>query len=229
VEIDCQFYGIYYICNDWRPPGVSRSGKKTGLIPRTFPAASHNKTNQPPMKSQNTLILCAALLGLTPTSNAVDRKPFGTGGLPEMLKTFDLDSDGRLSEEERQAFVAAVRAGEIARPERPDTPTGNPWDTDGDGKLSDEEKTVAQASIRARVLEQRKKHFNDLDTNDDGSVTVDELKGIPGIKEGVAERILANLDKNGDGKVTEEDFLNALRPPVPDNDEGRPDVTGRPA
>lgn len=171
------------------------------------------------MKLKTTLLFSAALLAIAPAVNAADRNPFGNGELPEILKPFDLDNDGKLNEEERQAVRDAIRAGELPRPERPehpDRPHGNPWDTDGDGVLSDEEKAAAQAAIRARIEAQRTRRFNELDKDDDGFLTLEELEGIPGIRDGHAARILAHLDKDADGKVSLAEFLGAIRPPRPD-------------
>jgi Ca2+-binding EF-hand superfamily protein len=172
----------------------------------------------PIMKLHTAILLSAVLLAIRPAATAGDRNPFGNGELPEILKPFDVDGDGKLSTEERQAFVAAVRAGEVPRPnhpDHPDNPGGNPWDTDGDGKLSDEEKAAAQESIRARILEQRGRRFDEMDTDDDGFLTLEELGGIPGVPPNGAARILAHLDTDDDGKVSKEEFLGAIRPPRP--------------
>ena len=177
------------------------------------------------MKLHTTILLSTVLLAARPAVNAGDRNPFGNGELPEILKPFDVDGDGKLSEEERQAYLKAVREGLVdhppPRPDHPDRP-GSIWDTDGDGVLSDAEKAAAQEAIRARILEQRTKRFDELDTDDSGDLSLDELKAIPHIREGFAERILAHLDKDGDGKVSKEEFLNALRPPRPERPGGEP-------
>ncbi|HWB03121.1 MAG TPA: EF-hand domain-containing protein [Verrucomicrobiales bacterium] len=181
------------------------------------------------MKLRTTLLFSAVLLAAAPSSNAVDppRNPFGNGELPEILKPFDVDGDGKLSEEERQAYLQAVHDGQIARPARPgQPPPGNPWDTDGDGKLSDEEKAAAQEAIRARILAQRSARFDELDKDDDGFLTADEFLP-PGIRPEVAARILAHLDTDKDGKISKDEFLAALRPPRPPGGGGggggRPD------
>ena len=190
------------------------------------------------MKLHTLLLSSSVLLGAAAVVNAGDRNPFGNGELPEILKPFDTDGNGRFSEEERQAYLLAVREGQVPRPDRPerpdrpDHPRANPFDTDGDGVLSDEEKAAAQEAIRARILEQRSKRFDDLDKNDDGFLILDEINGIPGIREGHAARILAHLDKDLDKQVSKEEFLHALRSPLPPGPRpgdggGTPPVGGR--
>ena len=61
------------------------------------------------MKLTQTLLICTTLLGSAALSGADDRKPFGNGTLPEFLKPYDLDEDGKLSVEERQAYAKAMR------------------------------------------------------------------------------------------------------------------------
>ncbi len=170
------------------------------------------------MKKTTTLIAGALLFGAF-AANAQDpttpRKPFGTGELPEFLKPYDLDGDGKLSVEERQAFEKAVRE---ARPARPGIK--NPWDTDGDGKLSDEEKQAARAAIEAKMTETRTARFNELDTDDDGLLTTEELAAIPGITPEMVTRMINHLDQANaegvkDGKISLEEFLAVMHPPFP--------------
>ena len=68
-------------------------------------------------------------------ANAGRDRTFGDGKLPEMLAQFDLNEDGKIDEEERQAAKEARRA---ARAERRAAHISE-FDTDGDGELSQEE------------------------------------------------------------------------------------------
>ncbi len=139
-----------------------------------------------------------------------NRRPFGTGELPDFLKTYDLNGDGKLSVEERLAYEKATRE---TRPPRPGIK--NPWDTDGDGKLSDAEKQAARAAIAARIKAQRTARFNELDTNVDGFLDSMELLLIPRITADQVTAMIAHLDKDADGKISLAEFTAALAPVEP--------------
>lgn len=148
-------------------------------------------------------------------TTAPDRKSFGTGELPEFLKPYDLNEDGKLSIEERQAYEKATREARQLRPGRV-----NPWDTNGDGVLSEEEKAAARAAIAERIKAERTKRFNELDTDKDGYLTAEELAKIPHITPEQIAAMIARLDTadaNGvkDGKISLDEFLAALRPVEP--------------
>jgi hypothetical protein len=102
------------------------------------------------MKLLSPVLLSAVLAGAVSSAMAQaptppKRNPFGSGALPEILKPYDLDGDGKLSVEERQAFIKAMKEAAANRPK----PT-NPFDTDGDGKLSEAERDAAQAAPRSK-------------------------------------------------------------------------------
>ena len=166
------------------------------------------------MPVKTTPILIAASLLAAAGVHAQDTgpvpRPFGTGELPEFLKPYDLDGDGKLSIEERQAFEKAVRD---ARPRTPGRP--NPWDTDGDGRLSPEEIQAAREAVAAKVRETRTKRFNELDADQDGQLSAAELKAIPGTTDEMVARMISHLDKDGNGTVSLEEFLAALKPVAP--------------
>ncbi len=58
-----------------------------------------------------------------------------------LLKKWDADKDGTLSDAEKQAMRAHVRAKALAK-----------WDADHDGTLSDAEKQAAKAAHHAKAL-----------------------------------------------------------------------------
>ena len=64
--------------------------------------------------------------------------------MPEILQQFDLNEDGRIDEEERQA----AKARRQARAER--RAAIEEWDTDGDGELSREGMPPARPHGRGR-------------------------------------------------------------------------------
>ncbi len=165
------------------------------------------------MKNTTSTLLAAAMLFGAASVTAYaqpDRKPFGTGELPEFLKPYDLDGDGKLSVEERQAYEKATRE---ARPERPGRV--NPWDTDGDGVLSDAEKEAARAAIAAKIETERTSRFNELDVDDDGFLTSTELEAIPHITPEKITSMITRLDTDADTKISLAEFLVALKPVEP--------------
>lgn len=165
------------------------------------------------MKLSSYTVLAAGLLAGAATLSAqtpTPRNPFGTGELPEFLKPYDLNNDGVLSVEERQAFEKALHEAHADHPGAP-----NPWDTDGDGVLSEAEKEAARAAIAARIEDQRTKRFNELDVDDDGLLTAAELAAIPHITPTQVAAMIAHLDKDGDGKISLAEFTAPLAPMPP--------------
>ncbi len=158
----------------------------------------------------STLLATAMMLVATKAQTEPTRVPFGTGELPEFLKVYDINGDGKLSTEERLAYEKAIRE---ARPPRPGVK--NPWDTDGDGKLSEAERLAAREAIAAKIRTERTKRFNELDTNTDGFLDNAELLLIPRITPAQVTAMLARLDKDADGKISLAEFLAALTPVDP--------------
>ena len=68
-----------------------------------------------------------------------ERKAAMEGRRAEMMKKYDKDGDGKLSQEERKASMADRRAEMMKK-----------FDKDGDGKLSEEERAAARKSMGAR-------------------------------------------------------------------------------
>lgn len=87
---------------------------------------------------------------------------------PELIKEYDKDGDGKLSDDERTAMRDAMRArGEAQR-----KATLEKYDADKDGKLSKEEAEKARTERQAEML---KKYDKDAD----GKLSVEERRAIP--------------------------------------------------
>ena len=159
------------------------------------------------------LTLAASLVALVvPHAFAEDEedgRTFGTGSLPLFLTPFDVNEDGVLSEEERQAARAARKENRESRRAR--------IDTDGDGIISDAEKEAARAAARAKILEHRNARFNGADTNGDGVISPEEFRAIPAIDNLIenypvrgpirARIIFSRLDSDDNGEISLEEFL----------------------
>ena len=146
-----------------------------------------------------------------------------------MVKEFDADGDGKLSDAER---ATAVRAAEqfIGRMKERGDGRGRPefgdalkrFDKDGDGQLSDDEKAAA---VKARGEFGKQGQPGRLNLNDppefvlkrfdkdgDGKLNEDEKKAVteamakfPGGPPGMPNReeMVKRFDKDGDGKLNE--------------------------
>lgn len=162
------------------------------------------------MKSPHLLLLLGALwLGGTARSAADGETATLTtaGSLPELLKPCDLDGDGKLSVEERQAYDDSVKEAAV----QPKALMGRLlWDTDGDGVVSDEERAAAAEAIRLKIEASRSARFDELDKNEDGKLSAAEFLNVPNLKARTAARILSRLDTDRDGFITKAEFLNAL-------------------
>ena len=158
------------------------------------------------MKTTSILLIAGALFSTSALVKA-EHRPFGNGQLPEFLKRFDTDGDGKLSAEERQAAAEAIKEERKKHEDRK-----NPWDTDGDGVLSDEEKAAAQAAIKAKMEEKRLERFTELDENEDGFLSVEEFTPPHPVRADALAKIFDRLDKDNDDKISKEEFLAGLRP-----------------
>lgn len=122
----------------------------------------------------------------------------------ELFKAIDKDADGSISAEEMKAApLAEIMAKAMAAARGAGARGGaagmiGRLDKDGDGKLSREE-----------FPEQFRARFDKLDANADGFVDADEMGKARGGGQAGDRRaggMLGRFDKNGDGKVTREEF-----------------------
>ena len=158
------------------------------------------------------LPICAALVipafAQQDPAQKQEQKHFGTGScLPKFLEQYDVDGDGVINEEERQAMVEARK--QIREHLR------QGWDEDGDGKLNKQERQHAREQLRQMMEEKRTERFNEADTDGDGSISKDEFFALPGIADKIEENPLfeeiANMIFDGiageDGLISLDEFL----------------------
>jgi hypothetical protein len=153
-------------------------------------------------------VVALALWALAPGAVAEDRT-FGNGALPSFLQIYDVNGDGVLSEEEKQAM-------RDAREQRREALISQ-WDADGDGVISEQERLVAQQKLRDRIEQNRIAHFQEADTNDDGFLSFEEYSAIPAVQRLAAQYpdkpalIFDHMDSNDDNLVSQDEFLGQLR------------------
>ncbi|QTN32134.1 EF-hand domain-containing protein [Akkermansiaceae bacterium] len=162
------------------------------------------------MKKTFTLVLLLAGSHLLRAEDNAG-KTFSDGTLPEALRQYDVNGDGALDEEERQAAKADREARLTAA-------RLNRWDTNGDGVIDDAERAAAKEALRERILAARKARFAKI-AGEDGLMSLEEFASIPALKGRTREQIAAifgHLDANKDGSVSLAEFLGRLdRPQLP--------------
>jgi hypothetical protein len=170
--------------------------------PDCSPDPSKSKSS-PKMKI--TLIL-TSLLALAGLAQAGPRVPFGTGELPEVMKPYDVDADGKLNAEERQAFVKAMR-------DKKKTELLEKFDTNGDGVLSSEELAAARDAARQKIEDRRLSRFTELDKDANGSLSPTEFAPPGNLPAELVANLFDHLDANDDGAISKEEFLAGCRRP----------------
>jgi Ca2+-binding EF-hand superfamily protein len=139
-------------------------------------------------------------------------KSFGDGTLPEFLTKYDVNEDGSIDEEERQAIKEERKAARVGRRAK--------FDTDGNGKLSSDERE----SLRKRITAKRVENFTAI-AGEDGLLSLTEmadLKAFQNMSEERLSSLFARLDADNSSDVTLEEFKMRLRdhssPAKPDPD-----------
>ncbi|MFT6863562.1 MAG: Ca2+-binding EF-hand superfamily protein [Akkermansiaceae bacterium] len=172
------------------------------------------------MKLKNILIV-GTLLGGASLAHA-DERTFGDGTLPEFLRQYDVNEDGFIDEEERQAIKDTRKDARDQRRAE--------IDTDGDGKISHDEREAAREAIRAKIAEKRTEKFSNI-AGEDGVLSLEEFATLPPLaraSKGRVASIFARLDDDESGDVSLEEFNARLRkygnPLLPGNgnDDARP-------
>ena len=136
-------------------------------------------------------------------------KVFGNGNLPEFLVKYDLNEDGVLDEEEKQAAKDARKNRAKERRAK--------WDADEDGKISKEEREAARDELRAKIEEKRLSRFAEVDTDSDGSLSAEEFGAIGSIERLAkwspksVEKIFSRLDDDESAGITADEFTLHLK------------------
>ena len=122
-----------------------------------------------------------------------------------MLKKFDENGDGRLSEEERQLARKEMRCNQGVMSDRTAKAKKRfmkKFDTDGDGKISEAEKAVAKKEMKQRMAELKKKLILKYDADGDGELSEDERRNA---HEQEKQEMLDRFDSDKDGELNSEE------------------------
>jgi Ca2+-binding EF-hand superfamily protein len=99
--------------------------------------------------------------------------PEGRPSREEVMKKFDKDGDGKLSEDEKAELRKAMaNRGDRPGGRRPPPELMKKFDKDGDGKLSEDEKAELRKAMEAR----RKEFIAKFDKDGDGKLNEEERK-----------------------------------------------------
>jgi hypothetical protein len=110
---------------------------------------------------------------------------------PEVVKEFDKDGDGKLSDEEAKA----AREARQAKAEEARKKMLEKYDTDKDGKLSDEERKTMQTELEAK----RKALVEKYDADKDGKLSREEIKAARDAGEEIPEVRPMGGGRRGEG------------------------------
>ncbi|HFA59522.1 MAG TPA: hypothetical protein ENJ83_02415 [Rhodospirillales bacterium] len=110
----------------------------------------------------------------------------GRGGPAAMLRSFDLDGDGRVTRDE----ALRARTEQLGK-----------YDTDGDGKLSLQEYEQAWLDSTRPMMVRR---FQMHDSDADGRVTREEFGAV-------VDRMFWRFDRNGDGAIERKEMRRMMK------------------
>ncbi len=121
------------------------------------------------MKTKSFITL-SLLIGSCMIASAEDQTPRKqrSGPPPELIKEFDKDGDGKLSDDEKSAMRDAMKSRLKERHKE----VMERFDADKDGKLSPEEREKARAAHKAKMLEK-------FDKDGDGNLSEEERAAMP--------------------------------------------------
>jgi len=136
--------------------------------------------------------------------------------LRETFTALDKDHDGRLTKDE---LIQGLEATGIQEIPQAMTDIMNGIDSDGSGEIDYSEFLAASLDKRHYTLDSAvREAFNFFDKNNDGKISRDELREVfkdDDLKTAVGgasnlEKLLQEVDKNGDGEIDFEEFMQMM-------------------
>jgi len=133
--------------------------------------------------------------------------------LIELFRRFDKNGDGQLGPDEIAAMMKEIGGGMDVKEFL------SRVDEDNSGTISLDEFTMAAAvgHLSSANEEELKRTFDAFDVDRDGFVTMKEVEKLCGnMSPEEARRLIAEVDKNGDGKISFDEWIAAMqaKPPV---------------
>ena len=159
-----------------------------------------------PTEMKQRVRLVATSACLSALMAIADDKTFGDGLIPDFLKQYDVNEDGLIDVEERQAIHSSSR--ETKRGIRR-TEIG----IDNYRILTDAERLIAQEETRERIALRRAEEFSKV-AGQDELMSREELAATPylvGATERRLNALFKRLDADGSGEVNFDEFIARLR------------------
>ena len=129
--------------------------------------------------------------------------------LKKMFKVFDKKSKGTINRESFIKQLEKIDDGAVSREIISDI--FSKIDLDGSGSISYNEFLTSILDSKKFLTEDRlTKAFNTLDRDENGLLSVDEIKSFFGGDEKTWKKVLKDVDKNGDGKVDYKEFKQIM-------------------
>jgi|GEM_PF-951481 Ca2+-binding EF-hand superfamily protein len=163
-----------------------------------------------------------------PNRRPAERKPHGESGGTQHsderrnrhIEKFDINKDGKLSEEERRLARDEIAKGFGQRGDKMREHMLKKFDEDGDGKLSEEERQQAHKEMRRnqdvisdRMTKAKKRLMMRFDTDGDGKISEEEKMAAKKLIEHrigeIKLELIRKYDADGDGKLSKEERRTA--------------------
>jgi calcium-dependent protein kinase len=129
--------------------------------------------------------------------------------LQNTFKAIDADGNGTISAEELKE--AMQKSGEF-QDDEDFLQVMQMADVDGDGCISYDELCMASVQRKLAAKEERLWNaFCQFDVDGDGVVTLAEIEKVLGAGDSEVKEMIAEIDKNGDGKIDYDEFLSMWR------------------